>query len=234
MQTAKHYHHIVVLTGAGISAESGFRTFRDHNGLWEGQRVEDVATPEAFACMPDRVHRFYNARRAQLRAGAEPNFAHRALAQFEQHYPGNFLLITQNVDNLHEQAGSKALLHMHGELTQVCCTQCESTFYWEHDLDTDTECPSCQNAGSLRPDIVWFGEIPKYMDEIQKAVLCCDLFVAIGTSGVVYPAAGFVQMAKMAGAHTVELNLEPSGNPMFDISHKGKASELVPHFFALD
>lgn len=232
MQDALNYKSIVVLTGAGVSAESGLKTFRDNDGLWEGHRVEEVATPEAFTTNPDTVHRFYNARRNQLLADATPNPAHYALANFEKAFKGNFLLVTQNVDNLHEQAGSQNVKHMHGQLLKVRCTQCGNECDWKDDLTTNTPCPKCQHIGAMRPDIVWFGEYPYYMEEIQRALLKCDLFVSIGTSGNVYPAAGFVQMAKTAAADTLELNLESTNNNHFDKSIEGPAGSIVADFFS--
>ena len=221
-------YRIVILTGAGISAESGLATFRGEDGLWEGHRVEDVATPEAFARDPVLVHKFYNARRAQL-AEVEPNAAHRALARFEAEWPGEFLLVTQNVDDLHERAGSKRLIHMHGRNNVAWCLRCSARSPWEATMREDSECPECGSAGGLRPDIVWFGEMPYDMDRIEEAVRDCDLFVSIGTSGAVYPAAGFVQTARYCGARTLEMNLEPSqGSLFFDESRIGPASELVP------
>ncbi len=228
----KELKSIVVLTGAGISAESGIETFRDSDGLWENHRLEDVATPQAFLRDPKLVHRFYNARRRQLIAEVEANLAHRALASFEEAFEGSFTLVTQNVDNLHEQAGSKNVLHMHGELLKVRCVRSERVFPWDEDLGTHTLCSCCQSPGNLRPHIVWFGEIPFHMKTIEEALLACDLFVSIGTSGHVYPAAGFVQLANRVGAHTVELNLEPSaGESQFADGHYGLATEEVSKFF---
>ena len=225
------YTAIVVLTGAGVSAESGVKTFRDNNGLWENERIEDVATPEAFHRDPDRVHRFYNARRAQLRGGIKPNPAHRALAEFEKRFPDEFTLVTQNVDNLHEQAGSGNILHMHGELCKARCQECDGIFDWEDDLNIQSHCSTCAKPALLRPHIVWFGEIPFYMEQIEAALSRCDLFISIGTSGNVYPAAGFVQTAILYGAHTVELNLEPSnGHSLFAERHYGPAGTLVPRY----
>lgn len=219
---------IVILTGAGISAESGLATFRGPDGLWEGHRVEDVATPEAFLANPKLVHDFYDARRAAL-AAVEPNAAHRALARLDQQWPGELLLVTQNVDNLHERAGSKRLLHMHGELARGRCLACNKRFDWSGPMGEDALCPHCGEAGRLRPDIVWFGEMPFGMERIEEAVRSCDLFVSIGTSGAVYPAAGFVQTARYCGARTLEMNLEPSlGSFLFDESRTGRASRLVP------
>lgn len=224
---------VVVLTGAGVSAESGLRTFRDNNGLWEEHRVEDVCTPEAFANNPALVQRFYNARRSQLVNEAKPNPAHLALAEFEAAFPGQFTLVTQNVDNLHEQAGSQNVLHMHGELLKARCVSTGNVHPWQGEITADTACPCCNTSGTLRPHIVWFGEIPLYMDSIEQALVNCDLFLSIGTSGNVYPAAGFVQLAAACGAHTVELNLEPSaGRTLFAEHHYGPASQTVPEFLS--
>src|SRR5688572_11753045 len=193
------YASIVVLTGAGISAESGIKTFRDNNGLWENHRVEDVCTPEAFTRNPELVQQFYNARRRQLVAEAKPNPAHAALADFERNFGGDFILITQNVDDLHERAGSRNLRHMHGELLKARCSKTQIVVPWTANITADTPCPCCSKTGLLRPHIVWFGEMPLFMDEIEAALSRCDLFVSIGTSGQVYPAAGFVQMAAAYG-----------------------------------
>ncbi len=221
--------NIVVLTGAGVSAESGVPTFRGPGGLWEGHRVEDVATPEAFRRDPVLVQRFYDDRRAAL-ATVAPNAAHLALARLDAEWPGGLLLVTQNVDDLHERAGSRRLLHMHGELKRALCTGCGAAPPWEGALSGSPACPSC-GAARLRPDIVWFGEMPYRMDEIEAAIDACDLFVSIGTSGAVYPAAGFVGWARSAGARTLELNLDPSaGTPMFDAARHGPAGVLVPQW----
>ena len=220
--------NIVILTGAGISAESGLATFRAADGLWEGHRVEDVATPEAFRRDPALVHAFYGARRAQLKE-VEPNAAHRALARLDAEWPGDLLIVTQNVDDLHERAGARRVLHMHGELKSAWCLACGERTRWEEDLGGGPACPSCGVAGKLRPDIVWFGEMPYEMDRIEDALQKADLFVSIGTSGAVYPAAGFVQSARYLGARTLEMNLEPSqGSFFFKQSRIGKAGELVP------
>jgi NAD-dependent deacetylase len=220
--------NIVVLTGAGVSAESGLATFRGPEGLWEGHRVEDVATPEAFARDPTLVHRFYDARRTNLDRVA-PNPAHEALARLDQEWQGDFLLVTQNVDDLHERAGSKRLIHMHGELRKGWCLDCDERFGWTGPMGEGAACPSCGASGRVRPDIVWFGEMPYEMEAIEDALRSCDLFVSIGTSGAVYPAAGFVQTARYCGARTLEINLEPSlGSFLFDESRTGKAGELVP------
>jgi NAD-dependent deacetylase len=219
---------IVVLTGAGISAESGLATFRGPDGLWEGHHVEDVATPEAFARDPELVQRFYDARRAKLTT-VVPNPAHEALARLDEQWPGEFLLVTQNVDDLHERAGSKRLIHMHGEHRKGWCVACDKRFGWDAPMGTGATCPSCGIAGQVRPDIVWFGEMPYEMERIEAALQRCDLFVSIGTSGAVYPAAGFVQTARYCGAETLEINLEPSlGSIFFHESRTGRASELVP------
>ena len=223
---------IVILTGAGISRESGLHTFRDAGGLWATVRIEDVCTPEAFARDPQRVHDFYNGRRAQL-TGVAPNAAHRALAWLEhelgQSPERELLVVTQNVDDLHERAGSRRLLHMHGELRRLRCDACGATPDWDAPAGTGTPCPACA-ATALRPDVVWFGEEPMHMQAISRALMRCDLFVAIGTSGTVYPAAGFVQLAS-GHARTVELNLEPSdGWSQFDDSLTGPATALVPAF----
>lgn len=222
--------NIVVLTGAGISAESGLATFRGPDGLWEGHRVEDVATPEAFRRDPELVHAFYDARRARL-GTVEPNAAHRALARLDSEWPDELLLVTQNVDDLHERAGSRRLVHMHGELTKGCCLECHEHFPWPGPMGAGASCPSCGSKGGVRPDIVWFGEMPYEMERIERALQACDLFVSIGTSGAVYPAAGFVQTARYCGARTVEINLEPSlGSYLFSESRTGKAGELVPEW----
>jgi len=219
---------IVVLTGAGISAESGLNTFRGADGLWEGHRVEDVATPEAYVRDPALVHQFYDARRARL-IEVEPNDAHRALAKLDAEWTGDLLIVTQNVDDLHERAGAKRLLHMHGELTSGWCLACDDRFAWEGPMGEGAACPVCQVAGRVRPDIVWFGEMPYEMDRIDQALASCDLFVSIGTSGAVYPAAGFVQTARYCGAHTLEINLEPSqGSLFFDERRYGPAGIEVP------
>jgi NAD-dependent deacetylase len=221
---------IVILTGAGISAESGLRTFRAANGLWENHRVQDVATPAAFRRDPTLVYRFYNERRRTL-ATVTPNAAHAALARLECAWPGDFLLVTQNVDDLHDRAGSKNLIHMHGELLRGRCLGCQAIHPWPLDMDQASPCPAC-GRGPLRPHIVWFGELPLEMDRIYQALERCDLFVAIGTSGHVYPAAGFVA-AVGPQAQTLELNLEPSlVASAFQEARIGPATELVPTFVA--
>ena len=220
--------NIVVLTGAGISAESGLATFRGPDGLWEGHRVEDVCTPEAFVRDAGLVQSFYDARRAAL-TGVEPNPAHRALARLDAAWPGELLIVTQNVDDLHERAGARRLLHMHGELKSAWCLACDTRMAWDADLGDGPACPTCGTKGALRPDIVWFGEMPYGMEEIDAALSRADLFVSVGTSGAVYPAAGFVRTARHHGAGTLELNLEPSaGSIFFDETRLGPASVLVP------
>lgn len=228
---------LVILTGAGISRESGVPTFRDPDGIWAKVRVEDVATPEAFARDPARVNAFYNERRRQLLAGnVQPNAAHRALARLEAGWPGDFMLITQNIDDLHERAGSRQPVHMHGELLRARCPDCDATFPWRDDITAASRCPACGTADAhhpggrwLRPDVVWFGEMPLHLDRIYAALNRCDLFAAVGTSGSVYPAAQFVAEAAAAGAHTVELNLVPSENSAGFVEHlHGPATHVVP------
>lgn len=223
---------VVVLTGAGISAESGLKTFRDNNGLWEDHRVEEVATPEAFAANPDLVYRFYNLRRQQLQSTeVQPNPAHLALAQLEKRLGRNLLVVTQNVDNLHERAGSKNVLHMHGELLAAKCCKTGKAVPWTGNLDQGSGCKCCYPARRMRPDIVWFGEMPYHMEAISDALYQAELFIAIGTSGHVYPAAGFVAQAANFGARTVEINVEPSAvGSHFDEQYYGLASEQVPEF----
>lgn len=221
---------VVILTGAGISRESGLATFRDPDGIWAQVRIEDVATPEAFARDPARVQAFYNARRAALRDPAiRPNDAHLALARLERDYPGDVLLVTQNVDNLHEAAGSRAVLHMHGALAEAACLACKRVSPWQDDILAASACPAC-GAMALRPNVVWFGEMPFHMDAIEAALARCTVFVAIGTSGQVYPAAGFIN-AVAGRARTVELTLEPSAvSPLFDRVRHGPATVTVPEF----
>jgi NAD-dependent deacetylase len=222
--------NVVVLTGAGISAESGLATFRGPDGLWEGHRVEEVATPEAFVRDSALVYAFYDARRARADE-VEPNAAHKALARLDAEWPGEFLIVTQNVDNLHERAAANRLLHMHGELNSGWCLACDERFGWHGPMGEGSSCPVCQVAGRVRPDIVWFGEMPYEMERIDGALMNADLFVSIGTSGAVYPAAGFVQTARYCGARTIELNLEPSqGSIFFDERRYGPAATLVPEW----
>ena len=222
--------HIVVLTGAGISAESGIQTFRGAGGLWEDHRIEEVATPEAYERDPALVQRFYNHRRQQLLSGnTQPNPAHRALAELARAANGHCLVVTQNIDDLHDREEHRHLLHMHGELVRSRCTACGRMFEQHTDLSTSSQCLNCTEKGTLRPDIVWFGEMPKHMDEIYGSLTQCDLFIAIGTSGNVYPAAGFVQTALEAGAYTIEVNTDASQtSALFDTHLVGEAGEMVP------
>jgi NAD-dependent deacetylase len=223
--------NLVILTGAGISRESGLDTFRDAGGVWSQVRLEDVATPEAFHRDPARVHEFYNARRAQLRSGAiDPNEAHRALARLEARWPGKFLLVTQNVDDLHERAGSHQLIHMHGELLKARCGLCQMILPWSGMMSMASLCPACHFEGRMRPHVVWFGEVPLELGRIYAALDQADLFIAIGTSGQVYPAAGFVSHAKnRAGARCIEVNLERGdGSSQFDEGYYGTATALLP------
>ena len=223
---------IVILTGAGISAESGINTFRDAGGLWENHRIEDVATPEAFQRDPHGVQSFYNRRREQLRDPAiQPNAAHRALAELEQALPGQVLVVTQNVDDLHERAGSRNVIHMHGELLKARCQSTDTLVAADRDLDPALSCTVCGAAGCLRPHVVWFGEMPLEMERIYATLAGCERFISVGTSGNVYPAAGFVAEARASGAHTTELNLEPSEQLTAFHEHRhGRATELVPAY----
>ncbi|EAU39657.1 NAD-dependent deacetylase [Fulvimarina pelagi HTCC2506] len=221
---------IFVLTGAGVSAESGVATYRDQGGLWSKVRLEDVATPEAFARDPERVQAFYNARRAGLN-GISPNPAHEALARLEREFGGTLTLVTQNIDDLHERGGSENVIHMHGRLRRSLCAICGDTREHHSDLHVTEVCEACGETGTLRPDVVWFGEMPHHMELIFERLEQADLFVSIGTSGAVYPAAGFVSEAGRLGIRTLELNLEPSdGSFQFDEARHGPASKLVPAF----
>jgi NAD-dependent deacetylase len=221
---------IVILTGAGISKESGLETFRDADGIWAKVRLEDVATPEAFRRDKRRVHEFYNARRRSLlNPDVQPNAAHRALAELEARWPGEVLLVTQNIDDLHERAGSRNLIHMHGEMLKARCTACGAVTGQRADLDETLACARCGRTGEMRPHVVWFGEMPFEMDRIEEALARCGIFVSIGTSGTVYPAAGFVEAARLTGARTIELNLErSSGHTLFGESRYGPATSVVP------
>ena len=229
-------HNLVVLTGAGISAESGVPTFRADDGLWLGHRIEDVATPEAFARNPALVQDFYNQRRRQM-TEVRPNAAHLALAELAARWDGDFLLVTQNVDDLHDRAHARVqpadgfeLLHMHGELLKARCTATGRVINWRDDLDPRHDSPF-SDEGWLRPHIVWFGEMPLGLDRIGRVIRRADLFISIGTSGQVWPAAGLVNAANQAGAYTVEINLEPShGARLFNEAHYGPATEVVPRF----
>lgn len=234
LKTIEKNTNIVILTGAGISAESGLETFRGAGGLWCGHRVEDVATPEAFARDPALVHEFYNMRRSGLLAPKiQPNAAHKSLAALEGKWPvangGEVLIITQNIDDLHERSGSKNMLHMHGEILKAFCHFCHHKTDIHEDLSVQHKCESCSKTGGMRPDIVWFGEMPYHMDEIAHALQQCGLFISIGTSGHVYPAAGFVQEARHFGAHTIEANLEPSQSASaFHDALYGPATQTIP------
>lgn len=225
---------IVVLTGAGVSAESGIETFRGPKGLWEGHSIDEVATPEAFLKNPKKVQTFYNERRKKLLMGSVfPNKAHLALAKLEAKWPGTVLIVTQNVDNLHELAGSKNVLHIHGSLLEARCTQTDKVYFpWKEAILKTTKCACCDLAGTLRPNIVWFGEMPFELPRIFEAIEQSSWFISIGTSGQVYPAAGFVEHARLhSKATTVELNLEPSMlSHLFADKHYGPATETVPDY----
>lgn len=246
--------NIVILTGAGISAESGLQTFRAADGLWEGHKVEDVATPEAFERNPALVYKFYNERRAGLLSPeVKENSAHIALAELQQKWPqingGEVIIVTQNIDNLHESGGAKNVIHMHGELLKMFCTNCAADLrdiqralpvheiVTKYDItesfDESQHCPDCGTIGGMRPDIVWFGEMPYRMDEIYEELDACEMFISIGTSGNVYPAAGFTTQAQFAGAKTLEINLEPSVNASsFHDTLYGPATKTVPEYVA--
>ncbi|WP_041318629.1 NAD-dependent deacylase [Hyphomicrobium nitrativorans] len=223
---------IVVLTGAGLSAESGVPTFRDKGGIWAQYDYREVATPEGFARNPVRLHEFYNLRR-KAHADVRANAAHHALATLEREHAGDVWVVTQNVDALHEEAGSRNLIHMHGELFRALCGACGTSVSCHEDLSLAATCRACGEQGFMRPDVVWFGEMPYHMERIAELLAAADLFISIGTSGNVYPAAGFVAEARAAGAHTVELNLEPSeGQPLFAEAVYGRATEIVPAYVA--
>ncbi len=232
MRSAANPTNIVILTGAGISRESGLETFRDNDGIWSKVSIEDVATPRAFARDPARVHAFYNARRRTLLAPEiQPNAAHLALAKLQRLWPGSVLIITQNIDNLHERAGSMKVVHMHGQLLEALCTACNNVTKCYEDLSIETACPMCTRRGKMRPNVVWFGEQVRLADSAEQALRTCNLFVAIGTSGTVYPAAAFVEDARSANARTVELNLERSQvASSFDEVIEGPAGETVPMY----
>ncbi len=232
VSTDRQCCNIVVLTGAGISQESGLDTFRDKTGIWAKVRIEEVATPVAFVQDPDRVHQFYNLRRRQLLSSAvKPNPAHLALAELERGWEGRLVLITQNIDDLHERAGSQNVIHMHGELLKARCQACAQVQPCRQDLGVKTSCPGCASIGSLRPHVVWFGEVPLLMDEILQELKQVDLFIAIGTSGNVYPAAGFAEKACSVGAVAAELNMEPSANTnRFSERIYGPATSTVPSY----
>ncbi|WII72165.1 NAD-dependent deacylase [Bdellovibrio sp. 22V] len=221
--------NIVILTGSGVSAESGIRTFRDQNGLWEDYKIEDVASPKGFAKDPELVHRFYNLRRRQLKdPSVQPNAAHIALARLEREWPGPFQIITQNVDDLHERAGSKKVLHMHGQLDRVICKSCNERMYWINDLSSKDACKFCGRCGFLRPDVIWFGETPYFLELIQQLVRDADAFVSVGTSGIVYPAAGLVKLAH--DAFKIEVNTQKTNvSKSFDKRYVGPATQEVPN-----
>lgn len=227
------FKNVVILSGAGLSAESGISTFRDKGGIWANYDYRDVATPEGFERNPQLVRDFYNQRR-RANAAVKPNAAHLALALLEARFPGEALVVTQNIDALHEAAGTKHLLHMHGEIAKALCAHCGDRQHIGHrDIQESDICPACGREGGMRPDVVWFGEMPYHMEHIQEALMACDLFISIGTSGTVYPAAGFVAQARASGAHTVELNLEPSQSAsLFHETIHGLATEIVPSYVA--
>ena len=226
----KQYKNIVILTGAGISAESGLATFRSADGLWNNHRVEDVATIEAFYRNPDYVHAFYNEMRPELFA-AKPNAAHLAITKLQKEYPADISVVTQNVDTLHEKAGNTNIYHIHGQINQIVCLNCGHVFETWGDVSSEDKCEQCGIAAMLKPNIVFFGENLLYMDKVDRLLAGCDLFISVGTSGVVYPAAGFVQIAKFGGAETVEFNLETtSNNYMFDRHITGPAGTTLPQF----
>lgn len=228
MFDGRFIQRVVVLTGAGISAESGLPTFRDPQGLWEQYDPMELATPQAFNRNPALVYRFYNSRRSQL-LGAMPNPAHLALARLQQQFAGEVFLVTQNVDDLHERAGSAQVCHMHGELLSMLCSACGGRHPTREAFDAATACPSCRRCGALRPDVVWFGEMPYFMDDIEARLDDCELFVSVGTSGLVYPAAGFVQRARAAGATAVEVNPQPSDVAgLFHQQRRGPATLELP------
>lgn len=233
MSAQQTYQKIVILTGAGVSADSGISTFRDAEGIWQKYDFKDVATPDGFRANPDLVHEFYNARRTSLHT-YEPNAAHVALARLEKEFPGEVLTVTQNVDDLHERAGTENLIHMHGQLYEVKCKVCGTVTETMGEIGRQTACGHCGVPGGLRPNVVWFGEIPMFMDTIYAALADCDLFISVGTSGTVYPAAGFVQEVRSHGrAHTIELNLEPSeGVSLFQEVRHGPAKDIVPAYVA--
>ena len=224
------YQNIVILTGAGISAESGLATFRSSNGLWNNHPVEDVATVEGFQRNPAYVHDFYNELKKEL-VKAKPNPAHLAITKLQKEYPAQISIVTQNVDTLHEKAENSDIYHIHGQINQAVCQNCGHIIETFGDVDTQTICPNCQVMGMMKPNIVFFGENLLCMDKVDSLLRTCDLFLSIGTSGVVFPAAAFVQIAKINGAHTIEFNLEPtSNNYYFDQHIFGKAGTTLPAF----
>ena len=225
---SRKYKHILFLTGAGISAESGLSTFRSENGLWNNHKVEDVATIEAYLRNPDYVHQFYNDMRPDL-FKAKPNPAHLAITELQNNCSAQIDIVTQNVDTLHEKAGNKNVYHIHGQINQIVCMNCGHVFETWGDVSSEDKCEQCGISGMLKPNIVFFGEDLLYMDKVNVLLRTCDLFISVGTSGVVYPAAGFVQIAKMFGADTVELNMEKtSNNLLFDRHIYGPAGTTLP------
>lgn len=226
----RKYQNIVILTGAGISAESGLVTFRASNGLWNNHRVEDVATVEAFERNPAYVHEFYNELKKEL-VKAQPNPAHFAITKLQREYDAEISIVTQNVDTLHEKAGSKNICHIHGQINQALCLNCGHILETFGDVDTETVCPHCKIVGMMKPNIVFFGENLLCMDKVDRLLSGCDLFLSVGTSGVVFPAASFVQIAKYNGAQTYEFNLEPTSNNFyFDRHIFGPAGTTLPAF----
>lgn len=226
----RKYNRIVFLTGAGISQESDIPTFRSQTGLWNNHRVEDVATIEAFHKNPDFVHEFYNQMRKDL-INKKPNPAHLAITELQNNFNGEVYIITQNIDTLHEKANSKNIFHMHGSINELVCLNCGRTHTTWNEASSETICPHCETLGFIKPNIVFFGEMPLYMDKIEKLLKTCDLFISVGTSGVVYPAAGFVQTAKYYGATTIEINLDMASNNFFFDKHiYGKAGSILPNF----
>ena len=224
--------HIVILTGAGISAESGLGTFRDKDGLWTKYDLAEVATPEGYAADPTKVLEFYNARRRNC-VEAVHNAAHEALGRLQAAGQARVTLVTQNIDDLHARGGATDVIHMHGEILSALCAACGNRWGWTGDMTVTDACPACASPGAVRPDIVWFGEMPYHMERIYDAISDCDLFVAIGTSGQVYPAAGFVQDARLAGAETLEINLDPTDTSgLFDRHLTGPATQAVPAWVA--
>lgn len=226
----KKYHNIVILTGAGISAESGLATFRSSNGLWNNHKVEDVASIEGFQRNPALVHSFYNDLKIEIQK-AKPNPAHLAITKLQQQYPGTVSIITQNVDTLHEKAGNNNVYHIHGQINQAVCLNCGHILETFGDVDTETVCPQCSVMGMMKPNIVFFGENLLCMDEVERLLRSCDLFLSVGTSGIVFPAAAFVQTAKYDGADTCEFTLEPTANNFyFDRHIYGPAGQTLPPF----
>ena len=222
--------HIIILTGAGASAASGIPTFRGPGGFWNNHSVTELATPEGFAANPQLVHDFYNSRRERL-STVSPNPTHFAIAKLQREFAGRVTLVTQNVDDLHERGGSPEVIHMHGSLLKAWCRACDHRQDWRTGLSLETRCPNCGTIGDMRPDIVWFGEMPYGMEDIFRAMETVTMFISIGTSGEVYPAANFLSEAQNFGARTLEFNLEPSARSAeFDESYMGPAEELLPPF----